>query len=64
MRHITREHENFMLSSMKQGDVTALRTGRDVVCVHKDGSMMPVHLTHSFKRDGPKHIFTTIFQQM
>lgn len=59
-----KEHEGFIQSFLKSGDAGVLREGRDLVCVHKDGSMLPLHLSVNAKKDGPKYLFTTIFQKM
>lgn len=38
--------------------------GRDVSAVHKDGSVLPVRLSVSEKKDDNKRIFTAIIQKL
>jgi hypothetical protein len=44
--------------------VQVLGTGRDVVALHKDGTMLPVRLSVTERRDGEKRIFTGVLQRL
>ena len=39
-------------------------TGRDVVALQKDGSMIAVHLSVTERTDGDKRIFTGVLQKL
>ncbi len=58
-----KQHEAYIKDYIATGESHILGTGRDVIAAHKDGTLVPVHLTFSVKRDGPKYIFTGIMQR-
>jgi len=56
------KHDSYMQTYLKTGKGPVLGKGRDVLAMHKDGTIVPVHLAVTVKRDGPKYIFTGLLQ--
>lgn len=57
-------HDAYIKKYLETGKHKVLGMGRDLVALHKDGSVLPVRLSVSEKRDGAKRIFTGIAQKL
>jgi len=57
-------HDGYISSYLRTGKAKVLGTGRDVVALHKDGTMLPVRLSVTERRDGEKRIFTGVLQKL
>jgi len=57
-------HDGYITSYLRTGKAKVLGTGRDVVALHKDGTMLPVRLSVTERRDGEKRIFTGVLQRL
>jgi PAS domain S-box-containing protein len=57
-------HDSYISSYLRTGKAKVLGTGRDVVSLHKDGTMLPVRLSVTERKDGEKRIFTGVLQKL
>jgi len=57
-------HDDYLQNYLKTGKARVLGKGRDVVALQKDGSMIPVHLSVTERKDGEKVFFTGILQKL
>ena len=57
-------HDGYLKRYLETGKQRVFGMGRDVTAVHKDGTVLPVRLSVSEKRDGAKHIWTGIVQKL
>jgi two-component system sensor kinase FixL len=58
------KHDTYVQNYLKGGRPKVLGKGRDVVAVHKDGTMIPVHLSVTERREEDKRYFTGILQKL
>jgi len=57
-------HDSYIASYLRTGKAKVLGTGRDVVALHKDGTMLPVRLSVTERKDNDKRIFTGVLQKL
>ena len=57
-------HDSYVKRYLETGKHRVLGMGRDVVALQKDGSILAIRLSVAEKRDGERHIFTGIAQQL
>jgi len=59
-----RDHDSYIERYVRTGEPRIIAKPREVIALHKDGSMIPVTLSVTVKRDGPKYIFTGVLQKI
>ncbi|KAL6073755.1 PAS domain-containing sensor histidine kinase [Balamuthia mandrillaris] len=57
-------HDQYLATYLKTGKARVIGTGRDVVGLHKDGSMIAIHLSVTERKDGNRRLFTGILQAL
>lgn len=57
-------HDGYLKRYLETGKQRVFGMGRDVTGVHKDGTILPVRLSVSEKKDGDKRIWTAIVQKL
>jgi two-component system sensor kinase FixL len=57
-------HNSYLSEYIRTGKSKVIGTGRDVVALHKDGSMLALHLSVTERTDGDKRIFTGLLQKL
>ncbi|KAL6070829.1 PAS domain Sbox domain containing protein [Balamuthia mandrillaris] len=58
------KHDGFVRAYMRTGKGKVIGVGRDVIALHKDGSMIPVRLSVTEKKDDNRVLFTGILQKL
>lgn len=55
-------HDAYIQNYVRTGQSKILNKTRDVIALHKDGTLVPIALSVTVKRDGSKYIFTGVMQ--
>lgn len=58
------KHDGYIQNYLKTGISQIVGRGRDVVAAHKDGSMVPINLSVTERRDETRVLFTGILRKL